>query len=456
MLRHRDTKHNNNFDVNFIKLCYKINCMPKIEYVKYTLVFLIILISIVISRNLIVTGNITGEQTIYKMGILKVTDKIFLERNDRIEYGTNLALSPSLFESFRIENIIRDNSNFNSSFEDFRNSDAKAIFAVNVRDAFKVFEMGNYEMLIFSLSSSFSFSEPRDSLFFLRDFFLIPVLIMADSMRDYEVKKLGIVYVKSPIKRSDIFDYSDEIYNSIFNKIVGEIVFTSTFYVENKSNPAEIINLINSTEPEAIAFLGYGTFYEEFSELLSEIKSNTTGDMKIYSIGWGSKDRVYDFSETFHDVFIIETDYFPEKFWRGILQNPTGYQGGVTHLENPENIHLDLGNEIILPEGFGDIDFYPRTGRSYPYTVEGYIFVEILKNLIEICGDDITCMKEKIHENKFDTVIGKVKFRKNGVVIRPYLLKKINKDLEGFITLKRYTLNDIEKIISDYNLDFLN
>jgi len=385
--------------------------MPKINYIKYILVFLIILISIVISRNLIFTGNIAGVQTIYKIGILKSTNETNFLKNDDMEYGINLALSPSLFESFRIENIVKNNSNFNSSFEDFKNSDVKAVFIVDGYDIFKVLEMGNSEMMIFSPSWVFSFYEPGDSVFFLIDDFLMPALVMADSMRNYGVKKTGIVYVKSPFKlnNSDSWDYSDEILKSIFNKTVGEIAFSTTYYVENKSNSTEILNLIDSTEPGAIAFLGYGTFYEEFSELLSEIKGSTTRDIKIYSIGLGSKHRVYDFSETFYDVFIIETDYLTERFWRNILQNPIDKSVDVTHFENPENIHLDLGDEI-LPENFGSIYFYQITGKSYPFTIEGYIFAEISKSLVDICGDDINCIKLNIYENTFDTVIGKVKF----------------------------------------------
>ena len=435
----------------------KPNCMPKMNYIKYTIVFLIILISIVISRNLIITGDIAGVQTIYRIGILNASNEHLFPINDKVGYGINLASSPSFFESFSIETIVRDNSNFNSSFENFRNSDVKAVFVVDGYDILKILEMKNNEMLIFSPSWVFSFSELEDSVFFLIDHLLMSALVMADSMHNYGVKKTGVVYVKSPLKvnNSDSWDYSDEIFNSIFNKIVGEISFITTYYVENKSNSTEILNLINSTGPEAIAFLGHGTTYEEFSELLSEIKSNTMGDMKIFSIGYGSKMRVYDFSETFHDVFIIEIDYLPEKFWRGMLQDPFDSPTSVRHFENPENIHLDLGDEIFLPENFGSIGFYQSTGKSYPFTVEGYIFVEIFKSLLYICGDDINCIKGKIHENTFDTVIGKLKFRKNGVVIRPYLLNKINKNVRGSTTLKRYTLNDIENIISNYNLDFL-
>lgn len=405
-----------------------------------------------------ITGNIAGVQTIYKMGVMKSVNENSFFRNDNVEYGVNLASSPLLFESFRIETIVKNNSNLNSSFEDFRNSDVNAVFVVDEHDMFKILEMKNNEMLIFSPSWVFSFSELEDSVFFLVDHLLMPVLVMADSMHNYGVKKTGLVYVKSPLKvnNSDSWDYSDEIFNSIFENIIGEISFKTTYYVENKSNSTEILNLINSTGPEAIAFLGHGTTYEEFSELLSEIKSNTIGDMKIFSIGYGSKMRVYDFSETFHDVFIIEIDYLPEKFWRGILQNPFDNPTSVIHFENPENIHLDLGNEIFLPENFGSIGFQRSTGKSYPFTVEGYIFVEIFKSLLYICGDDINCIKGKIHENTFDTVIGKLKFRKNGIVIRPYLLNKINKNVRGSTTLKRYTLNDIENIISNYNLDFLN
>lgn len=443
--------------------------MKNVNYKTYIGIFLIIFISLVISRNLIVTGTITGEQPVIKIGLLKADDtnclpslrincsQVFPLINDRVEYGIKLAAPTSFFDNYRLELISDNDSDIDSSIRYFSDSDAKAIFIMN---AFRKPEVKGNEMLTFYTSSVFSFSNPEDNVFAFQDRFLIPILIIADAMHNDGIDKIGVVYVKSPFELGDIsnFDYSDEISNSVFNKTIGGIAFTSTYYTENRSNITEIINLINSTRPEAIAFLGYGTYYSEFSELLSEISNmEDIENLKIFSTGWGTKGRrSFDSPETFkfQDVFTVEIDSLPEALWRYFLQNTTSTLNFVK-FENPDDIHLDiLGNEIISSGDFGSIDFYESSGRSYPYTVEGYIFVEIFKSLLDMCGDDMNCIKASIHENTFDTAIGKVKFGENGVIIRPYLLRKIDESFEGRMILKRYTLSDIEDIINNYNLDF--
>lgn len=445
-------------------------------YRKYIGVFLIILLAIVVSRNLIITGNIMGEQTIIKIGLLNADSTycpleyqidcalVYSKLNDDTWHGISLA-SFSFSDRFHIETIFNNDSDLNSSINHFIDSDVKAIYIV---DMLKVLEISNSEILISYPGNMFSFSEPDGYMFALQDQFLIPMLIMADVMNNYGVNKTGIVYVKSPLKLdNNAFDYSNEFSNHIFNRAVDEIAFNTTYYTENRSNITEIINLINSTKPEAIAFLGYGTYYNEFSELLSELSNiEYIKNVNMFSIGMGSRKsmpyNISDFFENFKDFFIVKNDYIPEKIWRRWKESPAQdlvltSRTTAIHIENKEDIHLDMvEDEMFLSENYVTPYISRNQQVSYPYTVEGYAFIEIFRDLLGMCGDDTNCIKENIYGNAFYTILGKVRFRKNGSIIRPYLLKRVDESLVGITIVKRYTLSDIENMFNIYNLDFLN
>lgn len=453
--------------------------MGKAAFGKYLLIFLMIAVFLVISRNVIITGNITGEQTVFNLGVLQADPINYNDTkyaavvpliNERIQYGVGMATSPSLFQNLKMNPVLGDDSNFESTLKEMKTSDTNIIFMGSSTKLMNLTENETGGTIIVSPDGLLSFYDMGIPVFFLRDHFLTPAIVMADSMLDYNITKVGIIYVNTPIFKEK--DFSGPEYSSIFSKVVGEISFIETYYTENGSGADRILNLINSTGTEAIAFLGYGTFTDDFSLLLAKIKNDSKydSDVKLFSIGWGSSERVFDFSEQFQDLLIVETDYLPEKLWERILETPYFLKSEdgtynstepIHHVENPKEINLDLVKDV--PNDFkARPGFLEKEGEShpYPFTIEAYIFVEIFRSLVEKCGNNnLECMKTSLLDDVFETAVGRTRFRNDGVIMRPYLLKKIpgkeeiQKDMRGFITLKRYVLSDIDNTISSYGLD---
>lgn len=375
------------------------------------IVIIIIMIAFVLSRNLIITGTITGEQKTIKIGLLKPNDTSYSIRSDQIISGLNMSLLSSPFDRFRLETMIRNNTDLNSSINDFINAGTKAIFVVKTDNVLKISETVNEnKILLFFLSGALSFHELGKYTFSLRDFFLIPTIILADAVNDLNIKRVGVVYIKSPL--GEVKDDSTGIFNVTFTKMSGNVLFKTTYYVENKSNATEILNLINLTDPEAIVFLGHGTVYEELTDLLSEIR-NYNNTIKIFSLGVST---MYDISS-------------------GVVSDVLE---GVVTIEDDHTIKKP---------------FYYIRPIIYNTEIDTYVSVEILKNLLNTCGEDTNCMQEKLHENTFDTTLGDAGFTKNGIMIRPYFLYELRQGQKYY--LKVYSFNDIEKIVNDYGLNFL-
>lgn len=384
--------------------------MIKIDRKKRVILIVIFGIMALISlRNLIITGNITGVQKTVKIGFLKSSFYSFA--SNRTLNGLSIASSPPFLGKYRFEISIRNDTDLNSSVNYFVNRGIKILFAISEKK--KIIEIMNMtekkKILMFSPSGRFSFIKRSNYTFFLRDFFLTPNILLAyAAINEFNIKNAGIIYMMEP--EAD-YDGSTNVFAKAFSSMGGSILFKTTYYVENKSNETEILNLVNSTKPEAVVFLGHGTTYEDFFELMPKVRSvNET--MKIFSFGLGSKG-----------------DYM------GYTEVPSILNGIIF----VEHVYYEPKTPIGVPI------------RNYPFLVGAYSSMEILKGLLDICGDDTTCLQEKLHNETFDTVIGKVKFRENGVIIRPYLLYEI-KEGKG-VSLKEYTLDDIEKIANDYGLN---
>lgn len=376
---------------------------------------IIILVVLILSQlnliYLVITGRIIATQEMVRVGLLS---------SEEIPHSAGLRITYS-FENFldksRFELMVRDNKDLNSSMNDFINSDVKIIFVVDSEDLFKIYEMANKnKIILFSISAKLSLYDLGEHTFFLRDSFFTPTLILADAANSIGIKRVGIVYMKSSEAEND--DSSD-VFNLTFTRMSGNILFKSNFYVENKSNTTEILNLIRFTNPEALAFLGYGTKYKEFIDLVTEI-NNYNNTIKIFSLGYGTMHWSDEVPNALNDVIFVEHEYDPE-------------------------------TAIAIPFA------------AYPYYIETHIFIEILEDIVNLCGNNTGCMQERLHENVFSTVVGDVKFRKKGSIIRPYLLYEATQTgmtyyemIQGTgSSIKKYTLSDIEEIINNYNLDFL-
>ena len=413
-----------------------------------------ILILFVSATNIILTGNILGVRETINVGFLGSHDNMAASyRSDQALYGIQMALENSNFwgGEFIINIIKNENEDLMTNLNYFKEKNVKAIFVADISDLFSISEFANnnrfpvfYAYLQPRLENS---SELGKYMFALSDYFSFPAILLADAANNLGLKNIGVVYMKD---KFDLNDDTREIFSQSFKKISGEnISFDAIYYLDNKTGADEIINLISSTNSEAIVLLGHGACNDDNNNLLSKIKEKNP-DLKILSLGKYKYMRGF-----FDDVLLVGKDYLPEIHWKGMLSENFLY--AAVRFENANSIHIE--------ENIKDNDalkYLYRQNKSYPFIVEGYIFVEIMKNLISLCSDDTECMRRVIHENTFDTCLGKVRFTENGIIMRPYLLKRIKNEKEeksfivqeNTVIIKRYNLADLERIKNDYGLEF--
>ncbi len=439
------------------------------KYSKYLLLIFLMCVLLLLARNLIITGSITGSTAgsgvTVTVGVLDANSTVCPESlkwscseiqarmKNRFQSGTDFA--SNFFDDINIEILLGDEKDIDSMISNFKEAGVKAMFDPSLVSIPE--EMKGSGIPLFHMAIGISpFSSHNESVFSLQDNFFFPMIVIADSLRKNNVSNVGLIYVKSALEAGEEnFDYSDKILNMVFENIVGNVMFNITHEI-GTTNITQTINIINSERPEAIVFGGFGTYYSEFSDLLFEISEEEYAkNLTIYSLKLGSRLYVYDFPmylENFKSVYTVEIDPLPENFWRVIFHHtPTPKDPIRVNTNDIESIHLDSGeNEKIgLPTTLNSA--FTKVVH-YPFTTEGYIFAEILRDSFKICDGKTECMKEMIHNKTFSTAIGKIKFRKNGYVIRPYFVTKVDINKRGGIKVKRYTLGDMENIISKYNL----
>lgn len=400
-----------------------------------------------------ITGLIAGEQETIRIGLLlSENNPYYLPINDNSVDGIMQSLSDhsSIYDRFRFELITRYDGDLNSSINDFIDSGANVIKVISSGKVFEILNMTDEnKILLFSQSGGFPFLDTGNYTFFLRDRFITPTLVLADYVNYLNIERVGVIYMKTPFKwinNETLKDDTTDMFSLTHTGMGGEVLFESTYYVENKSNETEILSLIESTEPEAVVFLGWGTKYREILDLILKIRDyNNT--IKIFSLEWPS-DFFTVGNETTNYGFPVPTNYGLPYYLENVVTVKEDYL--------PEKLLGENGREYPLhvksPNPSLFVHPFVSARINYPHYIEGYIYIQLLKNLVETCGDDTDCMQERLHEDTFDTDLGKVKFTKNGVIIRPKIITQVfgGKVFE----IKRYTTEDIINIAKDYNLDF--
>jgi len=375
------------------------------------LIFIIIftMIFIVMGTNLLITGNIAGVRRSLKIGLIDSSNYFDIDYsflNQITRKGLERA-SGEIFSPYSINIIEKADLNMSSVVSNFTDEGIKIVFVVNGIDVKKLMNVRN-DIVIFSPSGSFAFSETGNNTFFFRDIFMTPSLVLSDyCTNELGLKNIGVVYMSINTSRykgvDENFDNSTEMVEGIIKK-KGNVSFFYDYKPDNAARKQTLLSIINNTNRlDGIIFIGYGATESEFIPLIKDIR-NTRENLTICSI------------------FI------------GTAENYNGY--------------TRIPNEI---EGIYFVAEHGKRFVSDIYLSYSYTAMEIIKNVLGTCKEDnLTCIKEELHRKIFDMPSGRMRFTRKGILIAPYYIYLVDNGMG--VNKKGYTLNDIDNIINSYNL----
>lgn len=377
-------------------------------------IILLLTISIIFIFGMFPTGMLIGQpQNTTKIGLILASEEIFSGYNDCVQTGVQMAVDDinmlGGINGKRVEIILEndqgDSNVVKSIGKTLSNSGVVEIIIVKELFIIPLLNLSKEEKFIIagttyggptiSPSDLILTGEPignyafflNGSVFRFKDFVVSPTLIMAEiAAKKLGLREVAIIYhdnVEGPVLSKNLF-------RRRFEALGGTILFESGF-TSGVTDYTYMTDTLKETKPEAVFFTtGWvgGLGLKHLADILKEIKAS---GLNITLLG----------------------------------------RSVETSLNQPSFVNL-AGDAA---EGFIFVSYNFNThshkyGRDFstipdPCVIRAYESVVIPAMAMEKCGEDVDCISNELHTGEFEGPTGKIRFREDGLIIRPYMIKVI-------------------------------